>query len=274
MLRFLQRQKAKKGFTIIELIVVIAIFAVLTAVILPQMSTQKARINEARNAAKDFYAAIQTVMNYFSVYDGRVLPTDDDNNEVVDVIRYYKNVGGNYPFDPTYLGSNTGDLDNPNESAMYIMVEAKNNHIKDLGVVTRATEGTNNDGTNNGMFRLLQRDPDDRSTLFGNILKGEIDKRVSFNDGFYYAKVVYKYADEDDINLYTIRVEYSAFCRREFPKAEPTGSYDNYVDSYLRFTKDYQLNWNSGEVCGTSAEWYTDASGKYVCTGLAGTLLT
>lgn len=274
MLRFLQKQKAKKGFTIIELIVVIAIFAVLTAVILPQMSSQKGRINEARNAAKDFYAAIQTVMNYYSVYDGRVLSTDAAGNEVEDVIRYYKNVGGNYPFDSAYLGSNTGELDNPNETAMYIMVEAKNNNIKNLGVVTRATEGTNNNGTNNGMYRLLQQNPDDRNTEFGNILKGEIDKRVSFNDGYYYAKVVYNYADEDDINLYTIRVEYAAFCRREFPKASPTGSFDSYVDSYLRFTKDYQLNWNSGEICGTSAEWYTDASGKYICTGLAGTLLT
>ena len=288
MIRYLQRQKAKKGFTILELIVVLAILAVLTAIILPQMTTKRSRINAARSAARDFYAAVQSVMNYYAVYDGQVLPNDPGTKkEAEDVVKYYKNLTGNYPIDYSYTGTHKGDLEDPNPTSMYIMVHTKNSHVSEIGIIVRADEGTNNQGGNNGMFQLLKRgkkddgsDDGSRNTKFGEILKGEINTRVSFNEnGYYYAKVVFRYGDTFDatgnpmyLSMQTLKVEYTAYCSRELPDARGK-SYDSYIDSYLRFAKDYQLNWNSGEVCGTCAEWYEDTGGNYVCTGIAGTTL-
>ena len=59
MIRYLQRLKAKKGFTVIELIVVIAIIGVLTAVIVSNAGTDREKKQSAYNAAQDFYSTVQ-----------------------------------------------------------------------------------------------------------------------------------------------------------------------------------------------------------------------
>lgn len=267
MIRFLQRLKAKKGFTIIELIVVIAILGVLMAVILPSISQQRSRINEARSAAKDFYAAVQTVMNNFSVFDGQLLPDDSKDS---DVIHYYRNMGGNYPFDPDPNGhseSAANEMGYPDQTVMYIMVHAKNRNIEEIGIVTKEKNKNNSD---NGMFQLLKRDPADRNTKFADILKRGIKDRVSFNDGYYYAKVDFEYPSGMDIAgepidayMSTIKVEYTAFCRKELPDLP----YDGFLNA-LTFGTDYVLNWN-GEICGTCAS----RNGSDT-VGYAGTTLT
>lgn len=282
MIRFLQRQKAKKGFTIIELIVVIAILAVLMAVILPQLSTQRSRISEAKAAASDFYAAIQTTMNYYSVYDGQLLSDDTVTNET-DVMRYYKLLGGNYPFNADEHSDHAiDDMGYPDNISMYIMVYAKNDIIQETNIVTRLSN--KNSGSENGMFQLLKRGKkddgsDDGSSAheFIRILQGEIDDRVTFNDGYYYAKVVFNFdgsldleGNPIDINLYTIKVEYTAYCRKQLPNAAGT-TYDTFSKSITFGNKDYILNWNGGEVCGTCAAWDTTNNN---CIGLAGTTLT
>ena len=271
MIRFLQKQKSKKGFTIVELIVVIAIIAVMLAMILPAVSSQRARINEARSAAKDFYAAIQTVVNYFSGYEGQLLSNDSitppgesvsDANKKKEVVRYYTALQGNYPFDPAYPGTAPVELAVPEEEVyMYIMVHAWNNTIQEIRVVSRTKSNPNQ--PKNGMYQLLQQNPAETNTEFGLVLAGEIDKRVSFNDGYYYAKVVFDPGtDADDIGMRTVKVEYTAFCRKAFELA-PADYNDDYMNK-LTFGKDYVLNWNGGEVCGTCAA--ND-------TGLAGTKL-
>lgn len=271
MLRFLQR---KKGFTIIELIVVIAILGVLMAVILPSISQQRSRINEARSAARDFYAAVQTVMNYFSVFDGKVLPDDPETGkETRDVVHYYREMGGNYPFDNVYRSDpdEIAKMIYPDETAMYIMVYAKNRSIEKIGIVTKEK---NKNNTDNGMFQLLKREEKDRNTKFGDIFKGEIKDRVSFNDGYYYAKLKFEYPSGMDMTgepvdayLSTVKVEYTAFCRKELPDTSSL-SYDEFLYQ-LTFGKDYVLNWNGGEICGTCASRDEDNS-----VGFAGTTLT
>lgn len=269
MIRFLQRCKAKKGFTIVELIVVIAILAVMMAVILPSLTTERSRINQARSAAKDFYAAVQTAMSHYSTYDGQMSPAyQADSN--LGIMRYYPVMGGNYPYDKESSPDAT-DADYPERTSMYIMVHAWNDIIEDVAIVTRSVNNTTSD---QGMFQLLKRSDDDRNTEFGNLLAGEIDYRVSFNDGYYYARVDFDYpvsilGTPEDIKLHTIKVAYTAYSAKELPVS--TGAFDNFVNSSLTFGDDYKLNWGGGEVCGTCATWDTTNA---TCVGLQGTTLT
>ena len=267
MIRFLQRQKAKKGFTIIELIVVIAILGVMLAVILPSISQRRSRINEASSAARDFYAAVQTVMNYLSVFDGQILPDEAEDN---DVVHYYRNMGGNYPFSP----DSDKDAPYPDETVMYIMLHAKNRNIEEVGIVTK--EKTKNEA-DNGLFQLLKREEKDRNTRFGDIFKGEIDDRVSFNDGYYYAMVVFNYSsgynmgqEPEDPYLSTIKVEYTAFCRKEFPSSAGS-DFAAYRNSNLSFGRDNVISFNGGEICGTCATLDETRNER---VGYAGTTLT
>lgn len=266
MIRYLQRMKAKKGFTIIELIVVIAIMGVLMAVILPQLSSERSRINEANSAARDFYAAIQTTMSKYSTYDGQLSNAyHNDNN--LGIVRYYPLMGGNYPFDKSYPAANT-DNSNPAIASLYIMVHAENDKILDVGAVTRAAANTSADP---GMFELLKRNAADRNTEFSKLLIGEIDDRVSFNDGFYYARVDFNYKTSvtgtpEDIKLNTVKVAYTAFSRRELPKA--SGSYAGFVNSTLTFGSDNKLN--TGNICGTCSAWNETTNTRI---GMKGTAL-
>lgn len=61
MIRYFQKLKNKKGFTMIELIVVIAVIAALTAIMIPLMSNNGG-IARAQAQAKSFYFAAQDIM--------------------------------------------------------------------------------------------------------------------------------------------------------------------------------------------------------------------
>ena len=52
----------KKGFTMVELIVVIAIMGIMLAILIPLLSTTDARRNEVREYARSFYSNVQELM--------------------------------------------------------------------------------------------------------------------------------------------------------------------------------------------------------------------
>lgn len=52
----------KKGFTTVELIVVIALMALMLAIVIPMLSTADARKNEVREYARSFYSNVQELM--------------------------------------------------------------------------------------------------------------------------------------------------------------------------------------------------------------------
>lgn len=77
MIHTLQRLKAKRGFTMIELIVVVGIIAVMLATVLVGTNNRQNRISSANSAAKDFYSALQTEFTNFQMFDGPLTMTLD-----------------------------------------------------------------------------------------------------------------------------------------------------------------------------------------------------
>lgn len=267
MIRYLQGLKVKKGFTIIELIVVIAIMGVLMAVILPAISSERSRINAANSAARDFYAALQTTMSKYSTYDGQLSNMYvNDNN--LGIMRYYPLLCGNFPYDKSYPAANT-DTENPAIASLYIMVHVENDNIRKVAAVTRAAANTANDP---GMFELLKRNDTDRNTEFSKLLTNEIAGRAVLDNGFYYARVDFNYKTSltgvpEDIKLSSLKVAYTAYTRKELPTA--SGSYSGFVNSTLTFGSDNKLN--TGEICGTCAAWNETTNNRI---GMTGTSLT
>ena len=59
MIRYFQNLKAKKGFTMVELIIVVAIIGVLIAIVAPLFSSDQARRDAADIYASDCYSGLQ-----------------------------------------------------------------------------------------------------------------------------------------------------------------------------------------------------------------------
>lgn len=263
MIQRLQRYRANKGFTIVELIVVIAIIAVLLAVIIPPLSVRNSRKSEANSAARDFYAAVQSAMTKYSMYEGALSPQYSANPKLGDMY-YYEKLGGNYPYQK---GTEPGDI--PYTASMYIEFATKNGAITE--VYTYVAAGTDAGYANGqGLYELCKRPADCKDTEFGKLLKEAIEGRISYQDGFYYAKVNYKQVLTGTIpakmEAETVKVQYTAYSRTRLPKA--TEAFTAFQNQNMYFGDDYVLN--SGEVLGVFTS--VNATTKSLM-GLAGTTL-
>lgn len=265
MIRFLQRQKAKKGFTIIELIVVIAVIAVMMAIIFPLFSVERSRKQEANSASRDFYAAMQSIMSMYSMYEGPLSPAYQDNPDYGEM-RYYEKMGGNYPYKK---GTTAGDI--PGTASLYVTINTKNSRITDIW--TYVADGSDTgyaDGE--GLYQLCKRKTENKNTEFGRLLKAEIEDRISYQDGWYYAKVTYKNVMSGTIpakmEAETVKVEYTGFSRKPLPQGYSI-FFTEYKNSFMTFGgQDNKLA--SGEIFGVCAP-YNPTTGTTL--GMAGTAL-
>lgn len=257
MIQRIQQLRRKKGFTMVELIVAIAILGVLMAVIFANVDNTKSRIKDANSTATDFYTAVQSAFTRYMNYAGPLSPTFRDD-PTTPYMKYYPGAGGNYPYD-NGAGLGTPPIYNDNypiPCTLTIEVHVKRGKVQyvncETGVISRV---------------LAKSDSDDGSE-FGRLLKLELEKRIEYKDGYYYAKVGCSpsYTDMppyEITDLDPVTVKYAAYSQRRLK----TGPSDLTFSS-----RDYVLL--NGNVCGVASPYHTDASsGAKFRYGESGTTL-
>ena len=236
MIRFLQKTKSKRGFSLIEMIVVIGIIAILAAVILPSMNVRKSLISEAESNAKNFYVVTQNIFTKYSLYEAPLSVTMK-LNPGDDFMQFFSSVGGNFPFN--YDPANKTVPAVPKAANLYLEVKV------DKGEMTAIVD--------NSWEKILKRAPEKADSEFTEVFKTELDETADMPDGFYYAKISYEPVNADASNYVpgTVKVAFAAYRENELPQL--TGTYDNYKSTVLHFKDDNVIS--DDTVCGVCAAY-------------------
>lgn len=250
MIHKLQRLKSKRGFTILELVVVIAIIAVMVASVLVSGNSRQSRINSANTAAYNFYSALQTEFTNFQMFDGPLTMTLNDvyagkksgisgisdihANSEYGGIKYYPEAGGNYPYAGVTATGETHLNGTPKTAELYLEFRVTNGNIKVWWA--------------NTMNALISAGAPANSELSA-VLEQEMARRIEYNDGYYYAKVSYTLPTSStsgfskyDYRATSVKVDWTAYTKKQM-KATDSATY--------RF-KSQNLLFN-GQVCGVCA---------------------
>lgn len=207
MIKRLQKLRSARGFTMIELIVVIAILAILIATVFVSANTTQKRIEEANSTATDFYSAIQTEFTNLQMFDGpitmtlsKVYSTKPDSSDALKIsalssskyggIKYYPFAGGNYLFDHTAVGDRYTNAatalenhlkDTPKTADLYLCFYVRNDQLTNITWANTASA-------------LLALDADasgDATSELEAVLEHEMGDRMSYKSGYYYAYIHY-----------------------------------------------------------------------------------
>ena len=241
MIKRLQRLKAKRGFTMVELIVAIAVIGVMIGVLLAAADTKREKIAEANTTASDFYSTLQAEFTGFQMFDGPLTMTLNrayrdgtiiGSNGKLGGMKYYPYVGGNYPFDGGKLAGETHENGTPKKSQLYIECYTfgstirRVNYASDLSTLI---DMVGNSGNTDAQICL--------------VLQQELRDRMHYRDGYYYARISYTPPDgigltRADYRNVSVKVDWVAYCSNEITSNAQT------------YTFKSQNILNSGTVCG------------------------
>lgn len=205
----------KKGFSLIELVVVLAIIAVLIAMILPTLSTRDSNMHASRLAARDFYSATQHLFTKYSKYEGELYPGQKEDTGKI--INYDKSLGGNYP---TTLYICLAMCVRKGKIVYVDAVGADNPTVAEMNLYTQGHVGD--------------------ETSFEKMLKQDIEPLFMQQDGIYYAYIFFRnnatLIPESTGNTNTVRVLGAAYCQTELPPCG--GDYNDFMAKYLLLQKN------------------------------------
>lgn len=244
MIRYLQRLKAKKGFTVVELIVVIAIIAVLTAVILSNAGVENEKIQAANNVARDFYSTVQYSFTKYMKYESDLsleIKGETGTNASKNFIQYWAELNGNYPVNTT----------------TFIKMFVDKNQIKYVQTFSSLKD-------------MLSESTTDARNAFDRLMMSDFDTVMESNvDGYYYALVTFDKASNSATVKPTgaapVKVHSAYYCARPFIQVSGGTDTTEYVINNLTFKKYGVLS--NDEICGVCTSATYTIEGKKVYLG-------
>lgn len=160
----------KKGFTLVELVIVIAIIALFTAMLLPGLTASGSLKNQVTEGARDFYVATQHLFSKFAKLETTIATVTGAANEhdPQQVVIYDRDFGGN----------------RPNNKYAFVMMHVVNTQIQNVVAFSGEKPQT-------AMASVLQNQDEATNGAFETMFQSEMQSLFEAQDGFYYALVKY-----------------------------------------------------------------------------------
>lgn len=225
MIKYLQGLKNKKGFTLVELIIVIAIIAVLIGISAPLFSNDDGKKRSADIYASDFYSLLQY---NFTRYNKTEAPVSPRLAAETDIMLFDKDKAANV------FAEKNGDY-------IYVYIEAYyDNGLKYIHVADT-------------LDALLDKDASDAMTaLEDQLLNDMADVVNKVGKGYYYAVV---HCNKVFHNISVITVH---FCEDRLP--DPDTVEGSYEDKVLHIVDNNELA--NGYICGTCSSDKVSTGGQ------------